>query len=251
MAAAVPIAMMIGSAIASKKAASAAKKSAAKTEQIAGTPTPEEQAARGGASQAAGKLGGVGETLYGQGQGSLGRASSYYETLLGRGGRGAMESAVAPAAESISDLYGGVSRSLEGSNVRGGVRDMALAEAEREKRGKISRLTAGVQPGAAAALGDIGRFQTATGVGATGQAGGIYSSLVGSGVAGRGLGLQGRLAGEQARGKTGADIGNLLFSVLAGMGGGGGGKSGGGAGAAGAGLAKLGGAKYGGLPVGG
>ncbi len=248
MAAAVPIAMMIGSAIASKKAASAAGKSARKTESIGRTPTPEEQEARAGTTRQAGKLGGIGETLYGQGAGSLGRASSYYEALLGRGGRGAMESAVAPAAESISDLYGGVSRSLEGSNVRGGVRDMALAEAEREKRGRISRLTAGVQPGAASALTGIGKFQQATGAGATAKAGGLYSSLVGSAVQGRSLGLQGRLAGEKHRGETGQDIGNLLFSVLSSQGGGG--KSGGRA-AGGAGLPSLGGAKYGGLPIGG
>lgn len=210
------------------------KKSAKKTEKIASTQTAEERAAEAGATGIAGKLGGIGDILYGQGAGTLGRATSYYETLLGRGGRGAMESAVAPAAESISDLYGGVSRSLEGSNVRGGVRDLALAEAEREKRGRISRLTAGVQPGAAAALGDIGRFQTASGIGATGGAGGIFSDLLGKGLQSRGLGLTGRLAAEDARGKTGTDIGSLLFGLLAsGAGKGDGGK------------------KYQGLPLGG
>lgn len=242
-AAAVPVAMMIGSAISAKKGAS----SAAKTEQIASTPTAEERAASTGASSAAGQLGGAGATLYGQGSGALGQTSSYYETLLGKGGRGAMESATAPAAESISDLYGGMSKSLEGSNVRGGVRDLALAEAEREKRGKISRLTAGVQPAAASALTDIGKFQTSSGLGATGQSGGIYADLLGKGLAGRGLGFQGRLAGEEARGKTGADIGNMLFSLLASSGGG---KSGGKA-AGGAGLPSLGSGGYQGLPLGG
>jgi hypothetical protein len=226
-AAAIPIAMGVSSWIGSRK-------STGKTEKIASTPTAEEQAAGAGASGAAGKLGGIGETLYGQGQGTLGRATSYYETLLGRGGRGAMESAVAPAAESISDLYGGMSKSLEGSNVRGGVRDLALAEAEREKRGKISRLTAGVQPGAAAALGNIGRFQTGAGIGATGQSGGIYADLLGKGLQGRGLGLTGRLEAEKSRRQTGQDIGNMLFSLLSS----GAGKSGGGGG-------------YKGLPLGG
>lgn len=239
--------MAIGSAIASKKASSAAKKSAARTEEIARTPTPEEQAARAGASQAAGKLGGVGETLYSRGMGDLGSASGYYQKLLGRGGKEAALAAVGPQMGNISQLYSGVSRGLEGRHVRGGVKDLALARAERDKAGSMSRLIHGVQPGAAEALTGIGQFQTATGVGATGQAGGIYSNLVGSAVQGRGLGLQGRGMAEQARGKTGADIGNLLFSVLASQGGGG--KSGGGA-AGGAGLAKLGGGKYAGLPLG-
>lgn len=221
-AAAIPIAMGVGSMVSARSGS----KSAAKTERIASTPTALERSSAAGAGGAAGKLGGIGDILYGQGKGSLGRATSYYETLLGRGGRGAMESAVAPAAESISDLYGGVSKSLEGSNVRGGVRDMALAEAEREKRGKISRLTAGVQPGAASALGDIGKFQTGTGVGATGASAGIYSDLLGKGLQSRGLGLTGRLEGEKARGQTGSDIGNMLFTLLAS----GAGKSGGGSG---------------------
>ncbi len=222
-AAALPIAMGVGS----LASGLFGKKSAKKTEQIASTPTAGEQAASAGGFKTAGRLGGMGDALYSQGTGSLGRATSYYETLLGRGGRGAMESAVAPAAESITDLYGGVSRNLEGSNVRGGVRDMALAEADREKTGKIARLTAGMQPMAASALGDIGKFQSATGVGATGQAGGLYDALLGKGLSSRSLGLTGRLHAEDARGQTGGDIGQMLFTLLAsgaGKGGSGGGK---------------------------
>lgn len=200
------------------------KKSAKKTEQIASTPTAEERSAEAGASGAAGKLGGMGSTLYSQGAGSLGTYESYLRTMMGKGGRGAMESATAPAKESIEDLYGGAGRSLEGSYIRGGTRDLAKAEIDREKYGKIARLTAGVQPQAAAALGDVGKFQTATGVGATGQAGGLYDRLLGKGLQSRGLGLSGRLQAEQARGKTGGDIGSMLFSLLASGAGKGGGK---------------------------
>jgi hypothetical protein len=246
MAAVMPIAMAIGSAISARRGS----RSAGETERIASTPTAEERAAGAGASRAAGDLSGMGQTLYGQGQGALGQTSGYYQKLLGRGGKEAALAAVGPQMENISQLYGGVSRGLEGRNVRGGVRDLGIARAERDKAGQMSRLIHGVQPGAAAALTGIGKFQTATGVGATGRAGGIFSDLLGKGLQGRGLSLQGRLAGEQARGKTGGDIGALLFSLLSGMSGGGGGKSGGGAGAAGAGLPQLGGGKYQGLPVG-
>ncbi len=201
------------------------KKSAKKTEQIASTPTAGEKQASAGAFGSAGKLGGMGKTLYGQGTGALGRTSSYLETMMGKGGRGAMESATAPAKESIEDLYGGVSRSLQGANVRGGTRDLAIAEADREKYGKIARLTAGVQPAAAAALTDIGKFQTSSGVGATAGAGGIYSDLLGKELKSRELGLAGRLHAEEARGKTGGDIGSMLFQLLASGAGKGGGKS--------------------------
>ena len=222
------------------------KKNAAKTERIASTPTPQERTAEAGASQAAGKLGGAGDVLYGQGVGDLSSAGGYYQKLLGRGGKEAALSAVGPQMENISQIYGGVSRGLEGRNVTGGVKDLALARADRDKAGSMSRLIHGVQPGAAAALGNLGKFETGTGVGATGQAGGIFANLLGKGLQGRGLGFQGRLAGEEARGKAGTDIGSLLFAALAGAGGKSGGKA-----AGGAGLPSLGGAKYGGLPVGG
>jgi len=212
MAAAVPVAMMIGSAISSHKTAKGLQKQAT-------TLSPQETAAQTGAMGTAGTLGGVGRSLYGQGTSTLQQPTSYYQTLLGKGGRGAMESAVAPQAESISDLYKGVSRGLEGSNVRGGVKDLALAEAEREKTGRISRLTAGVQPAAASALTDIGRFQTGTGIGATSEAGGLYSNLLGQGRSNRALGLQAGLAANEQSSSAGQNIGQLLFTLLSSSGG--------------------------------
>ena len=240
MAAVVPIAI-------SAYSAWRASKNAKRTEQIASTPTAEEQAAGAGASKAAGALGGMGNILYGQGTSNLGSTSAYYQRLLGRGGKEAALAAVGPQMENISQIYSGVSRGLEGRNVRGGVKELGLARAERDKAGQMSRLIHGVQPMAAQALTGIGQFQTAQGTGATAQAGGLFERLLGRGLQGRGLGFSGRLAGEQARGKAGADIGNLLFAALSSYGGGG--KSGGRA-AGGAGLTQLGSGRYQGLPVG-
>lgn len=244
MAAAIPlVASAIGSYISSRQAG----KSAEKTERIAGTPTPEEQASFKGGMGAAGQLSGMGRLLYGQGATNVGQASDYWQRLMGRGGKEAALAAVGPQMGNISQIYGGVSRGLEGRNVRGGVKDLALAEAEREKAGQMSRLIHGVQPRAAGELANIGTTLTGQGIGATGGAGGIFADLLGKGLRGRGLGFEGRLAGEGARGRAGADIGKLLFTALAGMGGGG--KSGGRA-AGGAGLTQLGSGTYQGLPVG-
>lgn len=244
MAAAIPlVASAIGSYISSRQAG----KSAEKTERIAGTPTPEERAAGAGASQQAGRLSGMGDVLYGEGATNLGSTSAYYQKLMGRGGKEAALAAVGPQMENVAQIYSGVSRGLEGRNVRGGVKELELARAERDKAGSMSRLIHGVQPAAAQALTGIGQFQTAQGTGATAEAGSLFERLLGKGLQGRGLGFEGRLAGEGARGRAGADIGKLLFTALAGMGGRG--KSGGGA-AGGAGLTQLGSGGYQGLPVG-
>lgn len=219
MAVAIPAAIAaagaIGSGIAAKKSASSLSKTTALS--------PEDKKAQAGGFSTAGTLGNIGASLYGRGAGTLDRPQSYYETLLGRGGRSAMEAAVAPQAENIASTYGGLAKSLEGSYVRGGVRDVALAEANREKAGQISRLTAGVQPAAAGALTDIGKYQVGTGVGATGASGGLYADLLGQGTQNRALNLQSKLAGEQIKGSTGQDIGSLLFQVLSNSGGKGGG----------------------------
>ena len=190
------------------------RKTAKDLQQTARTPTTQERAAFGGATGTAQELSGMGNLLYGRGTMGMDRPRTYYETLMGRGGRAAMQSAVAPTAESIAQSYKGLTRGLEGGYVRGGVRDLALAEAEREKTGAISRLTAGVQPAAAAALESIARYETSAGLGVKGQAGSIYSSLAGPSVAGRQLGFQGALAGERSATQTGENIGALLFSIL-------------------------------------
>ena len=103
MAVAVPIATAAISAYSAYRA----RKSNEKIAEQARTPTDQEAAAFGGAEGRANRLGDIGSMLYGQGQSALGPATSYYQTLLGRGGKEAMQSATAPAAENISDIYGG------------------------------------------------------------------------------------------------------------------------------------------------
>lgn len=114
------------------------------------------------------------------------RALGYYNTLLG-GNRAAMGQAVAPEAASISDRYAGAQRGLERSFVRGGERDLAMAELGRSKAADLSSLIRDVRPRAAGAIAELGQsgMRDALGFGgAAGQgfygAGSIYGNLVGN-----------------------------------------------------------------------
>lgn len=176
-------------------------------------PSPADIANRGRAEKYGGQLGNIGELLYGQGQGNLGVATDYYKKLMSD--RYTAQGAVAPAAENIADVYGGARRGVESGTARGGVRDYALAELDREKTGRIARLYSGVQPMAAAALESTGRFQTGTGVGATGGAARTFTDLLGQGRADRALGLRGETMADLSGTRSGENIGALLFSILA------------------------------------
>ena len=173
--------------------------------------SPEEQAALGGASGAAGELGATGAALTGAGQRTRAPATSYYSTLL-RGNRGAMAQATAAPAAAIRDLYSGAERGLE----RGGRTSTTQAKAElaREQAGRLASLVTGVQPAAAEALTEIGQTQTGQGLGATGSAGSLYGGLLGQGAQNRQLaGMVGRNAGEDFSNK----IGSFLFDILTGL----------------------------------
>ena len=190
--------------------------------------SPEEQAALTGGQQAGTALAGMGKGLYGtgtgmvaQGQATLQRPTSYYQRLLS-GNRALMSQAVSAPRGAISDVYRGAERNLERGGVRGAQRDVARGELGRERAGAISSLITGVQPGAAAALTDIGQTQTGQGAGIAGQgisatqgAGNIYANLLGQGAQNR----------QYARGegeKFGAGFGGLIFDLLSGARSGGG-----------------------------
>lgn len=100
----------------------------------------------------------------------MGRAASYYDTLL-RGSRSDLAMATAPERAAVTDVYRGAERNLERSGVRGANRDVAKAELGREQASRIAGLTTGVRPGAAAALNQIGQFNT-------GQAGSLYGQIL-------------------------------------------------------------------------
>ena len=115
---------------------------------------------------------------------AYGKAISWYQSLLG-GNRTAMNQAVAPAVGQLNETYKGAERGLDRMGIRGGERDMARAELQRQKAGQIGGLTVGVQPAAADKLGQLGMQ-------------GMYASLNGS----------------QASGSAGMNAANIYDSLL-------------------------------------
>lgn len=172
--------------------------------------SPEEQAALGGATSAAGALGQQGANLTAAGMPAVNGASTYWQTLL-NGNRAAMRGAVAGPTAAITDQYRGAQRGLERSGVQGGVKDLAKAEMGRDQASKIAGLTTGVQPQAADELGRLGTTLTGQGTAAYHSAGGIYDSLLGQGYKNR---VYAREEGE----KAGSSLGSLIFDILNGTG---------------------------------
>jgi hypothetical protein len=179
-----------------------------KAQQSAMQRSPEEMQALTGAQNIAGGLSRTGSSLIGQGTQTLGAPTNYWSTLLS-GNRAQMAQATAAPRAAISDVYSGAERNLERSGVRGAARDVAGAELGRERAGKIAGLTTGVQPAAAQELSQIGENLVGRGAGMYGQAGSIYSNLLGHGTANR---IYGRQEGEKAS----TNIGGLIFDILQG-----------------------------------
>jgi len=135
-------------------------------------------------------------------------ALSYYAKLL-QGNRAAMSQATAGANRQITDVYRGAERGLERQGVRGGERQTALAELNRDRAASIAGLTTGQQGNAAGALADIGGQLTQQGMsGISGAA-----SQFGSGAAA--YGQNARYYGQQASqdwagvGRAGGELGKV------------------------------------------
>lgn len=146
-----------------------------------------------------------GGQLFGAGMGGVRPALSYYDTLL-RGSRGAQAQAVAAPTAQLTDLYRGAARGIERSGIRGGGRDVALAELSRDRANQIGQLTTGVQPMAAGALASLGTNLTGMAQGPLGVAAGGYGQQAAGATADRGY-------RNQLLGGAGQDIGSLLFQV--------------------------------------
>lgn len=185
----------------------------------AGALTPDQKLASAGGTAAAGILSQQGGALSGFGMENLQPAAAYYRMLLG-GSRTAQQQALQPEIRSITNQYGSASRGLETSTLRGAERARAQAELGRGRAEAVSSIVPTLRPGAADALSRMGQFGTQAGLGATGQAGDLYSQLLGRATQNRQIGL------EDQR-QSGMDMGGLIFRILNaggwGKGGGGGG----------------------------
>lgn len=118
-----------------------------------------------------------GAATYGMGRAALGGATNYYQRLLG-GDKSQLAQAVAPERAALTDTYRGAERGLDRTGAQGAARDIASADLNRDRAGKIGALVSGVRPGAAAALGNLGQAGVQMGIGATQGAGGIYAQML-------------------------------------------------------------------------
>lgn len=173
--------------------------------------SPEEQVALGGAQKSGQALQQTGGELVQEGRQTLQQPLNYWQRLLG-GNRPQMAQATAGARGAITDIYRGAERGLEKSGVRGAARDVQKGELNRQRASQIAGLTTGVQPMAAQQVAGIGGEQLGTGAPMLGQAGDIYTNLLG----------QGAQRTQYARGegeKAGSAAGGLIFDVMSGFGG--------------------------------
>lgn len=212
-----PVAGAIGSLWASHKAGQSAEAGANQLNQ-------QGQAAFTGTQQTATNLTGAGNSLISggaqttaRGLNAAGQGANYYSALLG-GNRALQTQATAAPRAALTDVYRGAERGLEHSGVRGAARDVASADLNRDRAGKIAGLVTGVQPGAADALtatglnmAGVGGQQTGQGLGAVGHAGSLLSGLYGPSVQ---QGLAANQRGAQAGKETGGLLGGLLFDII-------------------------------------
>lgn len=198
MAAAVPVAIMAGQAIYGYVKNRQAKKAQQKAEAERGV-------ALGGAQQVSDQLTQSGTGLTNMGLGPTAQGLNYYQTLLG-GNRARMAQATAGTRAAITDQYRGAETSLEHSGLRGAAGEQARAELNRDRAARISGLTTGVQPTAAAAVTDIGTNLLGQGGQRLGAAGQLWSGLLGQGTLNR------NYADANAQ-QSGKDFGSSLFDI--------------------------------------
>lgn len=222
MAAAVPFAIkagtMIGGSLLGKKLSGPSKEQKGAMQQT--------QQAATGLNQMAGPMASQGMGLTRQGAGDLGAASQYYRSILGN--RQQARESLAPEMQTAMDFYRGA-EGKAGRTLRGGSRDTALAELNRQKVGNMAMMLP--QARARAAEG-------AAGVGGTLLGGGTNLAATGGNLASNAAYLNQGLFNQasqirQQQGEGGKGWGSLLYDVAGmlpwgkGKGGGGGGGGGG------------------------
>lgn len=155
--------------------------------------------------------------LYDQSLPMFQQAGNYYKTLLS-GNRAAMNQATAGPAAQITSTYRGAQRSLLGSTIRGGARDTALAELNRDRAASLAGLHTGVQPMAAGALAGLGGQGMTMGLNSLlGASTGMNSA---AGQFGTNMQLYGQNARQDMQG-VGAGVAEILRAILANRGTGG------------------------------
>lgn len=189
-------------------------------------PSKEQQAGMDASQQASKLLSGYSQPLMSQGMGAvqqgmgnLGAASRYYQGVMGS--RGQALSHLNPEITQILDFYRGGSGSIN-RNLRGGSRDYALAEMQREKTGQLASLVPNARRDAAGNLGQLGGVYGQLGTALSGQ--GINAAGTSGQLGNQLFGMASDIQKQQTEG--GKSMGGFIFDLLKnipGMGGSGGG----------------------------
>lgn len=134
----------------------------------------------------------------------LSRAAGYYQALLGNS-RAGLQTAIAPQVNSIADTYRGAEAGITQQGLRGGAKDMAVANLERDKAGAIGALPLQAKSAAAGAGGQLGATLS-------GQSLGGYQGLLG-------VGENARQFNVGQSNLTGQGLGSLTAQILQSTGG--------------------------------
>lgn len=184
--------------------------------------TKQQNAAVAGQQNAAGQLSGMvpglmsqGSALTRQGAGYLGNAGDYYSKILSN--RYAANQSLAPEMSTALDFYKGAAQNATRS-LRGGSRDYALAELNRQKVGQLASYLPQARASAAQGAAGVGGQALAGGNAAQGL--GVYAgsnaAQINSGLFGNATTLRNQEAegGKQWGGML-YDLANVLFKPKA------------------------------------
>ena len=136
-------------------------------------PSKEQKAAQAGTQQSAAQLAGMAPPLMKTGQEmtqaggeTLGAAGDYYKNILSN--RQSARESLAPEMQSALSFYKGAENKTE-RTMRGGSRDYAKAELDRQKVGQMAGMLPAARAMAAQGAGSVGGQQSAAGSAASGQ----------------------------------------------------------------------------------
>lgn len=151
---------------------------------------------------------------------SLDQSANYFSPLL-RGGRAAIDQHLAPERAGITETYRGAGKAIEQSGMRGGTRDLANAELNRDRAAKLALLPAVARGNAAGAMLDVGQTQGSMAAAQAGTAANLFGSATqakGGGLAGYGAMMNNatdQWKTQQAYGnQSGAGIGSMIFDAM-------------------------------------
>lgn len=169
---------------------------------LRGRPSSSERAALEAATAATQQARQQGAQLFQLGFPPLQRTGTFFSRLLS-GDRGVL----APEAAEITERAAGEARTLEQLGVRGGARDVALADVARRQSTALANLLPQARLGAAGSLANLGLGTVGAGQAGTGQAATAFAQLLQS--------LQRARLGQAELGlQAGRDIGGLIFDLL-------------------------------------